>query len=249
MLTKKTPYEWCIEREIKIIGLINLPNIERVFYTEYFSEDEVTAFIDSLIMYDDITIEHGKLHLKSDKYLELRMYSLVPYNLLGIQMGIQHEHSTTSYVNDFLTSGQINDKYVRWAKEWKTSILLNGGTSNEGHNVRHGFKDVWYVGTMQQHLDNLIKNNITVSTFYEPDLNSMLTAISFIVDERVFNRSLYKDYIKYESDVELCSIDEEWEREYDRLNTQKYENWVEDIGGPENVFLRNFLRNFSLARG
>jgi hypothetical protein len=184
------------------------------------------------------------------------MYSLVPYNLLGIQMGIQHEHSNTDFVvKHILNSVKVpNERYIRWAKEWKTSILLNGGTSNEGHNVRHGFRDVWYVGSMQDHLKKLKAADVTLSTFYEPDLNSMLTSISFIVDERVFNKNIYKDFVPTTND-KVTNVTESVE-DIDNVNylllnynKENHTKWVDKIGGTQNVFLRDFLKNFTLAKG
>lgn len=187
----KTPYERCLERKLRVIGLENVAKREFEFYTQIFETDkEVDYFIDSLPLYNGITIQTGKVHLKSEKYLELRMYTLVPYNLLGIQMGIQHEHSVVDYVNKhILSTSDSDERFKLWATKWKTSILLNGGTSNEGHWVDHGHGKVWYVGSMQQHLEKIRETGIKHSTFYEPDLNSMLTGISFILDERVFNKN------------------------------------------------------------
>jgi len=253
--TSKTAYEWCIENEIRVIGLENIPHREEEFYIHPISEDEFNVYIKTLPSYDGVGVKEGKLHLKSEKYLELRMYSLVPYNLLGIQMGIQHEHSVVqNFVENMIKPiqdiGVMDPKLVRWATEWKTSILLNGGTSNEGHMVRHGFRDVWYVGSMQQSLGKLIEADIDVSAFYEPDLNSMLTGISFIVDERVFLRKLYKDFVPttpeqfYDMtawDGKMAGVDE--------YNAENRKHWVKKIGGEKNDFLRTFLKNFKLAQG
>lgn len=252
---KKTPYEWCIDKMIRITGLEQegMESRELEFYTDYFTEKESKDYIQSLSLYDGVTVKHGRLHLKSEKYLELRMYTLVPYNLLGIQMGIQHEHSVVqNFLNNVHKSNECSRRVERWASEWKTSIVLNGGTSNEGHMVRHGFKDVWYVGSMQKYLERLEEANINYSTFYEPDLNSMLTGISFIVDERVFLRNLYKDYVETPFDIEIDGVDEESVRRWEDINDENKSRWLDKIGGEKNEFLRNFLDPkgpLKLARG
>lgn len=242
--TSKTAYEWCIEKELRIVGLEKTETYEYQFYTDLMSEEIFDKLLPTLMR--DYKVKEGKLHLKSEKYLELRMYSLVPYNLLGIQMGIQHEHSVVqnvvkNVIEKVLAGEEMDDKFKFWATEWKTSIVLNGGTSNEGHMVRHGFRDVWYVGSMQQYLEKLNEAGINVSTFYEPDLNSMLTGISLIADERVFNRRLYKDFVETPYDIEVDGIDEESVRRWEDNNEMNRAMWVKKIGGDKNAFLRTFL--------
>lgn len=144
-------------------------------------------------------------------------------------------------INKIVLGEEMDEKFKLWATEWKTSILLNGGTSNEGHMVRHGFKDVWYIGSMQQYLEKLRDAGINASTFYEPDLNSMLTGISFIVDERVFNRKLYKDFVETPYDVEIDGENEETIRRWEDNNAMNKAMWVKKIGGEKNAFLREFL--------
>jgi len=104
------------------------------------------------------------------KELEKRMYGLVPYNISPIQQAIQFGHAVVEMSLD-----QI-DEYFDWAANWKTFIILNGGTSNGNPN---------FPGTMQQHLEILKENKISHAIFNEPDLNNMLSAIVFLVDERV----------------------------------------------------------------
>jgi len=258
--TSKTMYDWCINRELKIVGLEEYKDVEFDFYTKYISEEEFNTSINNLRkekVFERIEIKEGELHLKSDKYLELRMYTLVPYNLLGIQMGIQHEHSVVqnvvnNVIEKIISGEEMDEKFKLWATEWKTSILLNGGTSNEGHMVRHGFKDIWYVGSMQQYLEKLVNAGINISTFYEPDLNSMLTGISFIVDERVFNRKLYKDFVPTPYNFLVDGINEETVRCWEENNNMNKAIWLDNIGGEKNEFLRELLNPkgpLKLARG
>jgi len=237
MEVKHTLYEWCLLNNIQILDL------EEADYDPYML-DEL-----SLDRYKDVIqefeVKYNSTPTKPEKYLELRMYGLVPYNLSPIQQGIQFNHANDNYSLEY---GDF-EKYEIFRREWKTNILLNGGTSNEGHMVRQGFKTEMYYGSMQQHLTDLKANGIRVSTFYEPDLNSMLTAIVFLVDERVFNKKLYPDYLPLP--FENASIGEiatpkeiiQWTER----NSKRRIEWVNNIGGPKNEFLRDFLVGKKLA--
>lgn len=110
--------------------------------------------------------------------MEKRMYGLVPYNISPIQQGIQFGHAVVEYS---LTYSKT-EKYKSWSKEWKTFIILNGGTTNWRENKR---------GTLNNHLSTLLSNNIECAWFSEPDLGDQLTAVVFIVDERVFKEDKY----------------------------------------------------------
>lgn len=157
---------------------------------------------------------------------ELRMYGFTPYQLNGRQIGIQFGHGVVEYglkyFNDIL--------YQDWANNYKTFIILNGGISN--HSINR-YSNMNSIGTMETHLFTLIENDIKISTFYEPDLNDMLTAITFIVDERVFNKELFPDFT-YEYDT--CTY-EEWRK--------KFNDSEDNIN--KIIFLREFLPKFRLA--
>ena len=248
---KRSGYEWCLEDNIRVLDVTKWPRSfemsgERGYYLSSITRDEYLKYLTSVKIKNDSTPR------KSDWFLELRMYTLVPYNIMGIQKGIQHEHSVTEYnVKHVMDNPEPCELYKKWAKEWKTVILLNGGTSNEGHWVRQGFREVWYEGTMEQHLKTLQANGVKLAFFKEPDLNNMITGISFICDERVFNKNLYPSFVSSpypwnEKGRNYKPSDEEfakWEKE----NEKNYAAWVEKIGGDQNVWLRNFLVNFKLA--
>lgn len=165
--------------------------------------------------------------------LELRMYGLVPFNISPIQQGIQFGHAVVEY-------GQMykDDLYNEWADNYKTFIILNGGTTNKKIS-----KDKVPFGTLNQHLLTLKENDIKVSTFEEPDLGDQLTAITFIVDERVFNKTDYPDYEDW--------LDDKYPgRRKNRSIThldEYYEEWLGLIGSDKNLFLRQFLSQFNLA--
>lgn len=191
--------------------------------------------------------------------LELRMYGIVPYNISEIQRAIQFGHAVVEYgqmvKREPITSSLYND----WADNWKTFIILNGGTSNHSINRYH---EGYFLGTMEQHLEKLKEIGIVTATFNEPDLNDMLSAVVFIVDERVFNRKKYLDLgdwiwankSEYLSDRMITTqrIDKMYRNGYFQTDANKeereiYAEWVNSIGGEKNVRLRDFLSGLKLA--
>jgi hypothetical protein len=112
-----------------------------------------------------------------------------------------------------------------------------------------------YQGTMEDTLEVLMLNEVNLATFYEPDLNDMLSAIVFIIDERVFNRKDYPDYgdwvmtnhFSYLQDNMMNSNKIEKMRKdgYFLNGSDKerklYSDWVDFVGGEKNAFLRDFL--------
>lgn len=158
--------------------------------------------------------------------METRMYFLLMYNLSSIQRGIQAGHAAIEYQLKFGDT----ELYKKWATEDKTFILLNGGTSNDGLIGLYGKEPE--IGSMQQHVIDLKENKIDFVVFREPDANNALTAIAFIVDERVFNKELYPDFEENDPNDFLI----------------EYSNWLDTIGNnAQNLFLREFLKNKKLA--
>ena len=192
--------------------------------------------------------------------LELRMMGLVPYNISPIQQAIQFGHAVVEYGQKMKYLGEhnqsLNIQYNDWADNWKTFIILNGGTSN--HSVNRYSDTEEFFGTMENNLKSLEDNDVEVSTFYEPDLNDMLSGIVFIVDERIFNKKDYPDFSdwlmssKYSELIRTFDTDVNIIAEYIKNSTNKedqkaYKEWVNLVGGDKNVFLRDFLKNFRLA--
>lgn len=182
--------------------------------------------------------------------LELRMYGFVPYNISEIQKGIQFGHAIVEYsLENFHTN-----EYLDWAKYWKTFIILNGGTSNHSTNRYHETEEE-YVGSMETILETLKENDVKVATFFEPDLNDMLSSIVFIIDERVFNRKVYLDfgdwimenhYSYLQDNMINANKIEKMRKEGYFLNASDkeqrlYSDWVNFVGGEKNVFLRDYL--------
>jgi len=197
--------------------------------------------------------------------LELRLYGLVPYNISPIQQGIQFGHAAVRYsrlieklYEKHPDSQQVTDmknKYIDWADNWETFIILNGGTTNKELG-----NDLQPIGTLNQHMETLKRNGIPIGSMYEPDLGNQLTAVVFVVDERVFNKKDYPDFREYVetklNDKEFESIVENYGKYFtfndlshstdiQLLETSK--EWRDMVGGDKNVFLKEFLEGFRLA--
>mgnify|MGYP000939177001 CR=1 FL=1 len=99
------------------------------------------------------------------KKLELRMYGLVNYQLTGIQKGIQFGHAVVKYgqmmkKSDYYDQSKVYDK---WANEYQTFIILNGGTTNINQIS---------LGTLNQHLKTFPK--IQRNNFWQNDNGFLL---------------------------------------------------------------------------
>lgn len=171
--------------------------------------------------------------------LEYRMYGLVPYNLSPIQQGIQYGHAVVEYMLNFPVDLKIYQDTKKWAREDKTFIILNGGTTNKSTLPKPIIKEkgcnTFYKGSLNNHLEQLRYNNIKVASFCEPDLGDQLTAVVFLVDERVWNTEKYPNFFGTNGLIK---------------NTEHqpgYRQWVDSIGGPQNAWLREFLKQFRLA--
>ena len=196
---------------------------------------------------------------------ELRMYGLVPYNISPIQQGIQFGHAVVEYGQMIKKSNKSThvSRYNDWADNWKTFMILNGGTSNHSVNRYHDSEEE-FVGTMESNLLALKEAGVLIGEFYEPDLNDMLSAIVFVVPEEVFNKKDYPDFEDWviehyggllkvdpnnnksfgKSSYQLAKMIKESDDKHDQ---KIYKKWVDFIGGEQNVFLKDFLRNFRLA--
>ena len=194
--------------------------------------------------------------------LEWRMYGLVPYNISPIQQGIQYGHAVQEYNNkvaelkskvlineDYSTEDQkIIIPFHKWANQDKTFIILNGGTTNKATLgkpiIRENESNTFYKGTLNNHLESLRYNNIHTATFFEPDLGDQLTAVVFLVDERVFDRKKYPDFKEY---LDNIPTDDRMVRVDTMFENYWRPKWIESLGGEKNVWLREYLSQFRLA--
>lgn len=222
-ITLKTGYEWCHNEQIIILDhskwVSNFGFYLDSFYYEKISYNEFYSRVKKC----DVVAGTPRKHVL---YLEYRMYGLVAYQLSGtIHAGIQFGHAVVEYGQLVRGIPPFEAIYNKFAEKDKTFIILNGGTTNENPER---------LGTLQRHSKTLRDNGVMVAEFREPDLNDTLTGVVFLVDERVFKRDLYPDFVKAE-----WATDEE--------NEKHYKGWLERIGGETNAFLRTFLQNFKLA--
>ena len=156
-----------------------------------------------------------------------RMYGLVPYNISPIQQGIQFGHAVVEYGN---TYGNTRE-YHRWSRKDKTFIILNGGTTNTSNSN---------YGTLNTYDDILGINGIKRSKFYEPDLGDQLTAIVFLVDDRVFDRETWPNYngVFYADGITPEATQHyEWKMKF--ADTEEEADQI--------LFLREFLPKLRLA--
>ena len=152
--------------------------------------------------------------------MEKRMYFFVPYQLTGIQQGIQCGHAVEQYAQNY----KNDPEYMDYVKNHRTWIVLNGGTTNSNlHNL----------GSLNHILIDLRGAQIKHGYFHEPDLNNSLTAVCFLCDERVYDFVKYPDYIELSEGSDLGDID--------------YEDWLVQMGGDETLFLRELIRGKRLA--
>ena len=237
-MEEKTGYDWCLAANIRILDTPNWDtdwlSYEESYYTEKINVQEFYRRIELC------KIKANSMPRKTEEYLEYRMYGLVPYNLSPIQQGIQFGHAVVEYGLNVSDVPPHNKIYKKWAKEDKTFIILNGGTTNSNPDR---------LGSLNTHLAVLnIMNGINTAEFWEPDLGDQLTAVVFLVDERVFNRELYPDFVgtPYPWPTNKKPTERQmsvWQAENDR----NHEKWVERIGGDRNAFLRDYLRPLRLA--
>lgn len=161
--------------------------------------------------------------------LQYRMYGFVPYNISPIQQGIQFGHAVVEYGNQF---GQ-ESSYHRWSRIDKTFIILGGGTTNT---------NPLSLGSLNLNAQMLEAMEVPTASFYEPDLGDQLTAVVFLVDDRVWDREKYPDYTgMYYSNNFSTLPDPDQYREWKK-------QFSDDVEEADKIIqLRNFLKNFKLA--
>lgn len=162
----------------------------------------------------------GKEKTERKEPLRQRMYCLVLRQLNQMQKGVQSTHSVVEYIKMF-----GDDKELwQWIDNDKTLILLDGGTYPE----------------MEETMCMLKENNIQFSVFREPDLNGLITCISLLASELVWDRETYPDY----SGPIACWDDESHRAFYKKENEKTLKNY----GLTDNeIFLRRFLGGLKLA--
>jgi len=236
-IIRKSGYEWCLDANMRILDISSW-DTEWDFYEKSYYEEN----IDVQEFYRRIglcKVKANSMPRKTTMFLEYRMYGLVPYNLSPIQQGIQFGHAVVDYGRTVEGLEPHFDVYKKWADKDKTFIILNGGTTNN-NPIK--------LGSLNQHMNIFRENGVILQEFYEPDLGDQLTAFVFLVDERVFNRTVYPDFVgnPYPWPINKKPTEKQfsqWEAE----NNKNYLAWEEKIGGPKNAFLRDYLKPLRLA--
>lgn len=182
--------------------------------------------------------------MNKENELEYRLYGLVPYNISDIQKGIQFGHGVVEYSNIF----SDDSNYKKWSQYDKTFIILNGGTTNdiEKDHITNDGSNTYkcYEGTLNNYKSDLIRNNINIASFREPDLQNALTAVVFLVDERVWNTEKYPNFKFNDNEREYIGYQRSYETQYYKWSL-KLGNTQKEI--EKNLFLRRFLKKFKLA--
>jgi len=183
--------------------------------------------------------------------LEKRMYFFVPYNISPIQQAIQAGHAALEYAHKF----KDDPEYIDFVENHKTWIILNGGTTSTVKLSDYSGVDEPYLGSLDNLAHQLAQAGIKSSKFHEPDLNTALTAVCFIADERVFNYKDYPEFDEWFCVQEYPDDTEQWTYSYMAMDPgtrsvkfpTQYKVWVDFMGGEENVFLRELLKGKKLA--
>lgn len=142
---------------------------------------------------------------------ELRLYTFTLFQLSPIQQGIQAGHAAVelgmvAYRKQMtLRQGTTFGIYHRWATEWKTMVLLNGGDLFELDEFAN------FLSTC----DNPDKYPWAAFNESETSLGGILTSVAIILPERIFktaeelrkNTFVTKDYPDAFTDWELELID------------------------------------------
>ena len=155
---------------------------------------------------------------------EQRMYSMVLCQLNAIQKGVQTTHGVVEYANKYAS----DEEYRQWAETDKTLIILDGGAKKD----------------MESIFDSLTEFGVKFAKFQEPDLNYLTTSITFLADERVWNR---EQYPSWESLPQCpCTILGGMSTP-DPKDYMSYNEWVAMMGGTANVELRELIFSKKLS--
>jgi len=155
--------------------------------------------------------------------LKQRMYSIVLRHLSGIQKGIQASHSQDEYK---IIHGE-KDEYRRWLETDKTVVILETDSTELLNNARL----------------ELAANEVSHSIFTEEDLGDIITAISFVVDEKVWDFEAYPncDFQPILTDHALTK-----KEIFELKEKSQYEANVL-VYGEKTAFLKQFIKKFRLA--
>lgn len=99
-----------------------------------------------------------------------------------------------------------------------------------------------FIGTLNNHMHTLHNNGIKIAYFKEPDLGDQLTAVVFLVDERVWDKEKYPD-----RDINPQPSSDGISTIAIHIEPESIEEYKNRLRGEQNVWLREFLKQFRLA--
>ena len=156
---------------------------------------------------------------------EQRMYSLVLCQLNAIQKGVQTTHGVVEYANKYAS----DEEYRQWVERDKTLIVLDGGVKQDMESIFLFLSDL----------------GVKFAKFQEPDLNYLTTSITFLADERVWNREQYPSWETLPQCLGTILGDMPTP---DAKDYMSYDEWVDMMGGAVNVELRKLIFSKKLSR-
>lgn len=124
---------------------------------------------------------------------ELRAYFFANSYLTGIHAGIQSQHCTAEMFIKYKVNSFKKDILYKWAKDDKTTIVLNGGMSGHLNDIIELIKD---------------NNNIYPWNFFKESdfaLNNAITNVGIILPPKIYN---YNKMTKEEqNEIHLSEFD------------------------------------------
>ena len=168
-----------------------------------------------------------------EEMLEWRMYFFVPHLYLSDkQIGIQSGHCALRYALDAYKYDD-NPQVWEFIEDHETFIILGAYDSPNMEIIR----------------EELEESGIKFAAFNEPGINEALTALCFLVDERVFDWKTYPPYHKYRAE-RAEGFTEGFDLDFDEIYPEDAvdcDEYVDFVGGTKNVILKGLIYGKNLA--
>jgi hypothetical protein len=172
------------------------------------------------------------------KRLAQRMYFFVPYFLSDKQKGIHAGSAALNYAINHNDEKLKN--FIHYDNVW---VILDTGGTNDGHFGGER-------GDMQNLYESIRDRGIDHAIFMSTDINSGLSAICILVDERMWNLESYPDFSVYMQDkvetLEYIKAFKNGPCAYEQVSDtfpEHFDTWLELIGGENGLFLRELIRS------
>lgn len=117
-------------------------------------------------------------------------------------------------VTEYGASYHRTSEFLKWRTVDKTMIVLDGGTYRE----------------MRENMEFLDGIGMKYEVFHEPDLDGMITCVAMLVGESVWDERSYPAGDDDETDSIIAG------------ESDDFPEWMERIGGINNLRLRMFLK-------